>query len=156
MWSQTVQECTFIQSCFDDVAPSTTNMAAQTFCCLLCSAPRPAFCSAKALGSHQRACHGVRNPMRAFADADGECPICRIRFQSRLRLLSHLSDTCRPQCRDKLLSGCVQPLPLTRIQELDALDKESRRLAMRQGHTHPLAVGSATRPDGRRVGRVQR
>ena len=93
--------------------------------------------------------------MRAFAEADGLCPICKTCFNSRLRLLAHLSDTRRPKCRDKLLCGTATPLSQKRIAVLDELDKVTRRNAQRLGQTHPVAIGSAVRANGKRIGHVQ-
>ena len=48
------------------------------------------FRSVKALLCHQHMKHGVRNPMRFFAE-DGVCGACCTNFRRRLRLLDHLS-----------------------------------------------------------------
>ena len=155
-WKRAVESCTFVHSKLDASADGMSPAAAHgAHVCLLCDTPQPAFCSPKALASHQRVKHGIRNPMRAFAEADGRCPVCRTLFHTRLRLLAHLSDERRPKCRDALMAGAVQPLSARRILELDALDKVARRDAHRLGYTHPLAVGRALTADGRRTGHVQ-
>ena len=94
LWDRYVAQCTFAGSVLDTVANSTcTPVGAHV--CTLCSAPRPAFSSAKALASHQRTRHAVRNPMRAFADASAVCQCCGNYYGTRLRLLAHLSDSRR-------------------------------------------------------------
>jgi hypothetical protein len=153
-WKRVVECCTFVHSILDASGDAGRADAYRAHVCLMCDAPQPAFASLKALASHQRSKHGIRNPMRAFANVDGRCPICCTGFRTRLRLLAHLSDTRRPKCRDAALAGAVQPLPAKRILELDALDKVARREAHRQGYSHPIAVGTARTADGRRTGHV--
>ena len=154
-WSGIIEACNYVDSVLDTPVAESNSPEVRPFVCLLCSDSRPAFPSHKALASHQRTSHGVRSPMRAFAEADGLCPICKTCFNSRLRLLAHLSDTRRPKCRDKLLSGTVPPLSHKRIAVLDELDKVTRRNAQRLGQTHPVAIGSAVRANGKRIGHVQ-
>ena len=154
-WRLAVEECSYVHSVLDAVVDSECPEACVAHMCALCGDPRPAFASPKVLASHQRCAHGVRNPMRAFADADGRCPVCAPLFHSRLRLLAHLSDTRRPKCRNILLAGSIQPLPKRRIDELDVADKLARRAAQREGRSHPFAARSALTSDGQCIGHVQ-
>ena len=126
--------------------------------CSLCACDGTAvsFSTFKALQMHQRVKHGIRSPMRAFAAESGICPANGTNFRHRLRLLSHLSDSRRPACRDKCLApgSTIAALAPDEVARLDALDTAARGAARRAGHTHVLAVGAARRADGSQVGRV--
>eukprot|EP00973_Karenia_brevis_P028821 3974320-Karenia_brevis.AAC.1 len=117
--------CIFTESILDSSGAHASTITC-SHVCALCSKPCPAFATAKALASHQRVVHGVRSPMRAFADAHGECPVCKSKYGTRLRLLAHLSDSRRPRCRNDLLSGQYPTLTDERIKELDAIDRVAR------------------------------
>eukprot|EP00973_Karenia_brevis_P027721 3820619-Karenia_brevis.AAC.1 len=88
------------------------SSTALKFVCELCEA-KPAFKSAKALASHQRAKHKFRNPLGAYLDDSGICPVCGTNFHNRVRVLAHVSDTRvrskvqRLTCRQQLLRGVV-------------------------------------------------
>ena len=97
--------------------------------------------------------HQVRAPMRAFAPADGKCRACGVAFQTRLRLLAHLSDSRRPRCRDWHLAH-AEPLCAEVVVALDAEDKCLRLTAQRAGLSHVIAVQPALAPSGRVVGRT--
>ena len=66
--------------------------------------------------------------------------------------MSHLSDPRRTKCSSQL--SAVARLSDARVAELDALDREAKRLAARNGHTHVLAVGQCTSASGRLLGRA--
>ena len=51
--------------------------------------------------------------------------------------------------------GSFPKLSVSEVAELDEQDRLARLEAKRNGHTHPIASGSATRVDGTTVGRVQ-
>ena len=122
--------------------------------CSFCVSSNKQFLSLKAPQSHQRVVHNILSPMRAYADSDGTCPVCKTCFRTRLRLLAHLCDSRRPRCRDACFGSDITPLCEERVKELDELDRGARRAARRSGHTHPLAVGAATRADGTAIGRA--
>eukprot|EP00973_Karenia_brevis_P043593 6040763-Karenia_brevis.AAC.1 len=65
-----------------------TTCTALEFTCNLCVA-KPAFKSAKALASHQRVKHNMRNPLGVFLDSSGICPVCGANFHNRVRVLAH-------------------------------------------------------------------
>jgi len=155
-WSRAVKNLFFYGSCCDRIV-DTSDVGVTQWRCGTCStgASRLCFSSAKALASHCRSKHGVKNPMRFYADASGKCPICSTSFQTRLRCLAHLSDSRRPRCRDKILSGDLQPLALDEVRAMDASDRTARRMAWRSGHTHPLASAPAVKANGQLTGRVR-
>ena len=154
-WSRAVQCCTYLHSVLDPVASSDRPAAAFVFACKLCANPQPAFSSGKALASHQRTMHGIRSPMRLYADSHGICPNCGTLFHTRLRLLAHLTDSRRPRCRLAILNGDYTPLSANRVQELDVLDTAARRDSHKLGQTHPIAIQSARTALGLRIGHVQ-
>ena len=114
------------------------------------------FNTAKALGMHARAAHGVRNSLRVYLDASGQCPVCRVNFGSRTRCLVHISERrCRGKsqstCRSVLESGRFQPLPQNIVTKLDDDDRLKRRHAASLGHSQPRAVVTAKRSRTRAV-----
>ena len=139
------------------VEPVGTNPLT-TFRCSLCPAPENLtnFLSKKALDSHIRSRHKVKTEVRILAPESGKCMVCKAQFQSRLRLIAHLSDTRvrRDRCRVKVLSGDIRPLSAATVERLDNVDTMLRREAHRSGRSHPLAVGQARRANGKAVGHV--
>ena len=124
----------------------------------VCSMCVKAFCSSKALKSHRRVVHCERSVMRYYAHTDGICPVCRACFNTRLRLLAHLDDSRRTRCHDIILAddACTYArLSDSLVDTLDEIDGEARKAARKQGHTHPIASGSATTADGKKIGHVQ-
>ena len=82
--------------------------------------------------------------------------VCGTRFGSRLRLLSHLCDSRRTKCWDRirLNPALFPPLP-PGVEALEEADKEQRRTAQRLGHSHALARGPTYRANGSVVGRAR-
>ena len=79
---------------------------------------------------HMRIAHNVRSPMRAYAFASGLCASCGVCFQTRLRLLGHLSDARRPKCHEwHLLHATL--LDAATMARLDAMDAAARLKAQR-------------------------
>ena len=93
--------------------------------------------------------------MPQYINDSGVCPVCSIVFGSRLRVISHLSDTRRPKCRERVSAGDFPVLPKSALAKLSDRDRELKRLALREGHTHALASGAAVNAKGHIVGRVQ-
>ena len=113
------------------------------------------FPSNKALEQHARVIHGARTPIKQFVDASGICPVCTCNFRTRMRVISHLGDPRRPKCRDVILAGQLPAVSAAAREALDALDREALKAARHAGHSHALAVASAVRADGKRIGHVQ-
>ena len=110
------------------------------------------FASSRVLRMHRTKKHNQRSDIRYYADSNGVCPVCNACFCSRLRLISHLSDPRRTRFSPQL-SGIAR-LSEARVAELDALDRQAKRLAARDGHTHVLAVSQASSASGRSLGRT--
>lgn len=145
--------------CYESQCDSTVQdvitSAALHFRCDACAA---CFASQKALQAHQRTTHKQRAPQRYYSDRDGVCPVCQTIFKTRLRLLAHLSDTRRDKCWNHISThlNLYPRIPEDRVIELDAVDREQRRTARQEGHTHPIAIGSARTAQGRAIGHVRR
>jgi len=108
------------------------------------------FSSSKALRSHMRVAHKVRNPLRVFLDGSGRCPVCCVEFRSRTRCLAHVSESrCRGKsrvtCRSILEGGTFQPLPPHIVATLDEDDRCHRRSARASGRSQPLTEVPAKR-----------
>ena len=134
-----------------------SHVGRQSIKCTMCPlASQPCFKTFKALQQHQRISHGARTLMRYYANADGVCSHCGTCFQSRLRLLRHLTDTRRPRCAEAILGSGAVRLSDARVEHLDLIDTMERRRAQRQGHSHPIAIAPARIVTGQCIGRVQR
>eukprot|EP00973_Karenia_brevis_P001890 256807-Karenia_brevis.AAC.1 len=156
-WSMAVATLYFVEASCDaemhepsDLAPPVTS-----FCCAECCA---AFPTSKALQSHRRTKHKIRAPQRYYAFPNGVCPVCKTCFNTRLRLLAHLSDSRRDKCWKQI---CEHPslfagLNKDQVDEFDAADRTARRQSRQLGHTHVLASGPAIACTGKVVGRVRR
>ena len=114
------------------------------------------FASQKVLEVHMRVKHGVRCLQRCYIDSNGICPVCRTNFHTRLRCLAHLCDSRRTKCWDQISANIhsFPQLSLARVTELDAVDRDSKRMASKTGHSHVLASKSALTSGGKRVGHV--
>ena len=157
MWDDCVEALFFSNSALDkrtcsDQCPDVQHK------CPHCVDPKPCFKTAKALATHNRVIHGFRSPMRFYASEKGVCPVCKTCFVTRLRLLAHLSDSRRSTCRNTILDADSNfpRLSSKKVMRLDEFDKQARADALRLGHTHPIAVGSAKRADGKVVGYVRK
>ena len=104
-----------------------------------------------------RAKHKKRAPQRAFAQESGTCQVCGSCFNTRLRLLAHLSDARRDMCWQVIVSRPDKFVQLTQdeLTHLDNVDRVLRREAWRTGHTHPIASAPARTAAGALVGHVR-
>ena len=110
------------------------------------------FASGRALGSHRRAKHGVRNDIRLFVSS-AVCPACGINFQQRLRCIAHLSDKRRPKCTAWVRDN-VKQISRALSLKLDEKDASLRLAAQRAGRTRHIASLPARTKNGNIVGRV--
>ena len=149
-WKTLVDRMHYTESSCDRVAPSMPEGRALLFTCDACKA---SFASSKALCSHRRTKHGHRLAIKDFL-ATAVCPCCKCDYRQRLRLIAHVSDRRRPNCRDWILQHCT-PLPEATIKKLDKEDTTLRREAQRKGRSHHIAVLPALRADGNIVGRAE-
>ena len=151
-WYALVDQLRYIDSCIDVVKVSgSLESVVSAFVCCDCDS---SFASNKALLCHRRKRHGYRDPVRLFLNADGVCPVCRTCFNSRLRTMAHVNDRRNQTCKTLLLSGEFPQLPEELATELDEFDRNACKEARRQGHSHPIAVQSARKANGKRVGYV--
>ena len=145
----------YVESVTD--ACTSPSVVARPFNCDICEhagvRPVPTFATEKALNSHKRISHQSRCTARLYVDSSAVCPICRVKFSTRLRAIAHLSDRRRVKCSSQLSS--LVPLRPDVVAELDLKDAEARKAAQRSGHTQPLSAHRAVTSDGRRVGRAQ-
>ena len=133
----------------DKNACASRQPSSDQFRCRTCSAT---FACARALQSHIRRQHGVINSFAPFLDASGTCPVCRLSFSSRTRLLAHVTDMRRRGkrkilCRDILGAGVVAPLSIAEQAKCAEQDRTARRVALKRGHTQPRS----SRPVKRRA-----
>ena len=157
-WRSCVSQLFYMQSCLDSTWSHDEPAPASIFRCELCVGPLPdgvrtCFATAKALGSHQRAKHGVRNCIRMYVGAVSKCPICETVFGNRLTLIAHLSDKRRTRCRGSFLATHTC-LPDELVQKLDQLDAEQRKCAQRSGRSHSIVTTPAVNARGIQTGRV--
>ena len=125
-----------------------------TFQCVLCT-EKPCFPSAKSLGMHMRIKHGIRESLQSRIGDISICPGCHTQYHSRARLLRHLTDKRRAvKCRE--LVNTLPLIPDDLYSQLTAKAADERKEARKVGMTHPLAIRSATKADGRRTGRTAR
>ena len=92
--------------------------------------------------------------MLFFADDDGVCVACGTNFRTTLRLLDHLSDARRMQCRNVCNGGTVTKLSTELVEKLDELDSVARSAARQSGHSHVIAQLPTSSSNGRVVGRL--
>ena len=157
-WHNAVCDVHSSHSALDKIVTRTSGSSPSpllSFSCNLCSdgVHHFAFATKKALMSHQRSKHGMKSNARLYADADGICAWCQNCYVTRLRVLRHLTDR-RSSCLNKLVSAGSPVLDDARVSYLDNIDRGLRRQAQRAGRAHPVAAGSATKADGKRIGRV--
>jgi hypothetical protein len=157
-WHSCVSQLFYIRSCHDSTWAVDEPAPTSVFRCELCVPPIPdgaktCFATSKALESHQRAKHGVRNCIRMYIGAVSKCPACETVFGNRLSLLGHLSDKRRPKCRESVLATCPC-LPNELVQKLDRLDAEQRKCAQRSGRSHSIVTRPAVNARGIQTGRV--
>eukprot|EP00973_Karenia_brevis_P040718 5634868-Karenia_brevis.AAC.1 len=105
----------------------------------------------KALLSHMRVRHGLRNPINRFVDSSGICPACGVHFSLRSRVIAHLSEirqrekVARITCRQRVLAGEFPMIDNVSLQAAAEADRKLAREAYRTGHSHQLATWRASR-----------
>ena len=153
-WKKSVSHIHYIDSCCDRTAikPSNGTSPVQLYSCTLCS-PSRCFSSEKALASHRRATHSIKTEVRAYVDGS-ICPVCKVDFRQRVRVLQHLGDTRRP-CRQRLFDGNYPRISEEAMLRLDEVDRHYRRQCQQEGYTGIIARDSAMK-GGKPVGRCTR
>ena len=126
--------------------------ASNVFACDVCGHGEAVFGSSKALQTHKRMKHGTRSSVIQYIPNTSVCPVCKVDFRSRLRLITHASESRarsknrRYTCRDVILSGILPQLPAAELAGLNARDREARRAASKAGHSHEIARLPAKKP----------
>ena len=154
-WHTLVAKVFFIESCLD--VHGTVTSPAHNFVCHECVASKvlgkTSFATAKALQSHQRVKHGTRNNICMYIGDTATCPSCKTVFSSRLSVVSHLSDSRRPKCRDAVLANCPILEPSV-VAELNAQLTNMRRVARQCGRSHHIVTAPAVNAQGKQTGRI--
>ena len=159
-WANMCQRVEYSYSIFDDGkdVPAYAPAVAKPHVCQLCiGASAASFSTAQGLAQHMRIKHTKHSIIHNFVDDSGVCPNCATNFVSRIRVISHLSDTrpSRCRCRNAVLSGDIVPeLSPEFVAKLNSRDREFKKQALRDGHTHALAAVPAI-ASGRRIGSVR-
>ena len=142
-WKSSVKRLHLPEMQFDAPGEQTPLPAPLArFTCPTCSSHFP---SEQALASHRRAKHGDRTPFQAFLPASGVCPVCRLKFSSRPRLLAHAIETRRrgrrkTLCSDFFQAGLVAALPQAEIDAANRADRLLRGEAQKRGLTQPRST----------------
>ena len=154
-WHELVSKVFFITSVLDSHVKSED--AAFAHVCNICIEQnlegKTSFATRKALESHQRSKHGIRNNIRMYIADATECPSSQTKFGARLSLLAHLSDKRRPKCREFVMSNCPI-LDAATISALDASDNDKRKAARKAGRTHHIVQSAAINAKGIQTGRI--
>ena len=154
-WRSVVDACDYVGSML--YTSAARSVQPPEYCsCNICVAPAPCFSSPKALASHMRIKHRMRSRVKRDIDDSGVCQISKTMFVTRIRVIAYLSDVRRPKCRSHMLRSELPLAPLHKCTRLKTRDKDKRRNAIRQGHTHPIASGSARTVVGKRIGHTTR
>ncbi len=149
-WKNLVDSLYFVESVTDKQVEETCS--ASRVLAHRCSRCARAFASRLALEAHCRAKHGDRLGIRRYVRTP-VCPACGTDYRERLRCISHLPDRRRPACAEWVRYN-VAPMPDDQLRHLDEVDKNLRREAWRQGHTHHIAKLPALRPNGKAIGKT--
>ena len=105
-----------------------------------------AFETKKQLLAHQRAKHGHKNAVVSLIGDTSICPVCGNDFRSRLRLITHLSETrvrskhrsCN--CRSMFLASDPPSIAASVLTKLNLADQKARHHANKCGHSHVIAT----------------
>ena len=141
-WAQYVDRLFYVESVTDrrNEATPVTNQ----FSCNMCAIH---FDTQKALASHCRVAHKQRCSARHSIGADRTCLVCKATFGCRTRAIAHLTDARRIKCSSRL-SEFAQ-ITDAEVQQLDALDRDARNQARKQGFSQPHAAGKSVDSIGR-------
>ena len=107
------------------------------------------FNSHRQLANHRWAKHRIRSDVRERIDDISECPVCRVDFTCRGRLIKHLLERrVRSKCRGRSCHDCFLELgwpciDRDRFSQLEARDAKILAGLRRVGHTNLLADAPA-------------
>ena len=127
---------------------STVNIRVRSL-----SMPAASIRNSEGFGPAQTIKHNMRNAVWFYVDGSGVCPACKNVYHTRYRVLTHIQNRKKPECKLYILhGGSARALPKDFAQELDELDNNAIREARKQGHTHPKVKAPARRADGTCIG----
>ena len=113
--------------------------------CHKCDKCSRSFASSKALKAHQRKKHGDACAVHRYVGNVTVCPVCFSDFHSRVRLITHSSDS-RVRSKSRMTSchavflGSKPPIiPEDVLERCRITDRSVRAEARKQGHTHEIA-----------------
>ena len=104
------------------------------------------FATLKALLAHQRKKHGDTCAVNNYIGDVSICPMCLTDFHSRVRLITHLSDTRvrskarRTSCNAMFLASKPPLVEQDVLERCTARDRCVRAQARKTGHTHEIAA----------------
>jgi hypothetical protein len=154
-WSDLVLYVFFMSSCLDssctDLADPCVHVC--TICVQLKVDTKTSFATQKALESHQRCKHGIRNNIRLYVGDVEQCPCCETTFGARVSLLAHLSDKRRPKCRLFVFENCPA-LDLGTVSYLDSIDNDLKKASRKSGRSHHIVSCAAVNAKGRQSGLI--
>eukprot|EP00973_Karenia_brevis_P040272 5562845-Karenia_brevis.AAC.1 len=140
-WRQLVEQYMVFESVSDQKSKETKHEHDRAlpgaWTCEICGPSSGYFKSEKALMSHQRVKHGRCCAAQRYIGREPVCPVCGMRFASRLRAIAHLSEKrmrgkIKKSCYSILISGVLDPIPTETLEKLDENDRLERLAARRQ------------------------
>jgi hypothetical protein len=150
-WRALVDSLFYTESVCDRVKTVSHDLALS---CEICGLMGPCFATNKQLAQHQRIKHGMTNEVKQHIGKESICMRCKVEFNSRLRLIAHVTDRRRNECKQHYLRN-VRALSDAEYRELEEADKAALREARRAGHSHVIAKRPARTACGKQIGRVQ-
>ena len=103
------------------------------------------FSSHRGLSAHRWSKHRIKNSVRQYIGDVSCCPICKVDFHSRARLIKHLSERrVRAKhrlvtCQESLLNSNLLAIPWEVYQELEQRDAQIFAKSRKLGHTNLIA-----------------
>ncbi|CAE8732350.1 unnamed protein product [Polarella glacialis] len=139
-WKQLVSTMCFYDSSRQSAAALTSLPLQPSLPMHSCEVCGVCFRTVRALNSHRRRKHNIRDQIRCFVDESGICPVCETMLHTRLRVIRHIKRAKGSNmCHATIVQGQIPRLACDRIEHLDAIDTKSRREAHQMGFSHPRA-----------------
>ena len=157
-WQQALKCVSFVDEIYQIVRESPSAQPKVVHSCWQCESCGKMFDNAKSRDAHARKVHGARVEQRFYSNAERVCQVCESRFRTNQRLLRHLCDSRRTKCWNTIMAKPELFCKLNALQvaTLHTTYAAEKRAAKKGGLTHPVARGSASTRDGKRVGHVVR
>jgi len=110
-----------------------------------CDICEDAFGSHRSLAAHRWSKHRIKSSVRQYVGDISSCPICKVEFHTRSRLIKHLSERrVRAKgrtrtCQDLFLNSSPLLIPQSDFLELEKRDALILARSRRQGHTNVIS-----------------